>query len=169
MVLETGQVRAVGNDRQPQVESAIGHRRLDALAIHIDQVDLHLRVTALEARQQRRQEVAEHCIRGADTHLALHYMAEEQWFTQGVLQSVEDVPGVLGELVPLGGQRHAIGQALEQADAQALFQLQDRRGNRRLRNMHLERGLGELASIRRRHEVTELTHGNIFAFRHLLF
>lgn len=100
MMLEARQVRAIGNDRQPQIEPTLGNGRLDALTTHIDQVDFHLGIAALETGQQCRQEITEYRIRRPDAHLALHAMAEEQRFTQGILQGIEDMPGMLRELVP---------------------------------------------------------------------
>ena len=96
-------------------------------------------------------------------------MAEKQRFTESVLQRVENVPRMLGKLVAFSGQRHAMGQAVEQADAQGLFQMQHRRSNRRLRYMRLQRRLGKLAGVGGGNEIAQLAHGNIFAFRHLIF
>ncbi|MNR37989.1 hypothetical protein D3C85_1560580 [compost metagenome] len=79
------------------------------------------------------------------------------------------MPRVLGKLVTLGGQSHAIGSALEQGNTQRFFQLQHRCGDRRLRNVHLERGLRELTSISCGDKVAQLPHGNIFGSGHLFF
>ncbi|MNL45537.1 hypothetical protein D3C87_1681920 [compost metagenome] len=139
------------------------------MAVHVDQVDLDLRVAAFEACQQRWQKIAEHRVRGTHAHDSLHGVAEKQRFTEGVLQRVENMPRMLGKLVAFCGQRHAMGQAVEQADAQGLFQMQHRRSNRRLRYMRLQRRLGKLAGVGGGNEIAQLAHGNIFAFRHLIF
>lgn len=169
MVSETVQVRRIGDNCQAQVEVAIAQGRFNALAVHVDQVDLYLRVATFEACQQRWQKVTEHRVGGTHTHGSLHRMAEKQRFTESVLQRVENVPRMLGKLVAFSGQRHAMGQAVEQADAQGLFQMQHRRSNRRLRYMRLQRRLGKLAGVGGGNEIAQLAHGNIFAFRHLIF
>lgn len=158
-----------GNNRQAQVEVAVAQSGFDALAVHVDQVDLDLRVAALEARQQRRQKIAQYRVRGADTHSAVHGVAEKQRLTERVLQGVENVSRMLRELVAFRSQRHAMGQAVEQADTHGLLQMQHRGRDRRLRNMRLECRLGKLASVGGSHEIAQLAHGNVIAFCHLIF
>src|SRR3989344_7847630 len=99
LVSEPLQVWCVGDYRQAQVEIAIAQGFLNAVTVHVDQVDLNLRVATFEARQQRRQKIAQHRVRGAHSYGALHGVTEKKRFTEGVLQGVEDVPRMLGKLV----------------------------------------------------------------------
>ncbi|MNP66006.1 hypothetical protein D3C76_1616500 [compost metagenome] len=74
------------------------------MTVHVDQVDFHLWVATFEARQQRGQKIAQNRVRGAHTYGALHGVTVKQRFTESVLQGVEDVPRMLGELVAFSGQ-----------------------------------------------------------------
>ncbi|MNT23150.1 hypothetical protein D3C72_1585620 [compost metagenome] len=102
------------------------------MAIYVDEFDLHLRIAALESCKQRWQEVAQHRVGSPHTHASPCRVAEEQRLAQGVLQRIEDMPRMLGKLIAFGRQCHAIGQAVEQANAHSLFQMLHRGGNGRL-------------------------------------
>ncbi|MNQ58320.1 hypothetical protein D3C85_725160 [compost metagenome] len=98
------QVRCVGDNRQAQVKVAIAQGFFNALAVHVDEVDLDLRVTAFETGQQCRQKITEYGVGGTHAHGSLHGMAKKQRLAERVLQGVEDVPRMLGKLVAFSGQ-----------------------------------------------------------------
>ena len=63
---------------------------------------------------------------------------------------------MLEEARTLGGERYARRLAVEQADAQIILELLDRRGDRGLRDIELDRRLAHLAGIGGGDEITHL-------------
>jgi len=64
------------------------------------------------------------------------------------------------KLMALVGQGHALGVAIEQADADFLLQLLDRQGQGRLRDVHRLGGSRDGARLGHGDEVTDLTQSH---------
>ena len=141
-----GDGHALADDAE--VEPAGEHFLDDPLCVLDPQRDLDLRVLALEAAEDRRQEVdADHEARPESQRAA----CETFEFVESLLhlfEVVQDARRRLEHDLAGGGQRGAAPDAIEQPDAELLFQRVDLRAHRGLGELEVLRGAGEALELR---------------------
>jgi hypothetical protein len=94
----------------------------------------------------------------ADIDLPGHHIVVGQRVLFELLGHAQQFLGLAVETCAAGGQGHALSMmADQQLHAEAVFQAFDRRGNRRLRDVQLARGLGDAAAFDSGDEVFQLT------------
>ncbi len=105
-----------------------------------------------------RQEVADYRVAGCQAQQAAGAYVRQR-AVQRIVDAAQDDVGAVEE-VPAGfGQVHALGGALEQQHAEHGLQLFDGRGDRRLGNIEVEGGLGDLADFGSGDKVAHLAQG----------
>ena len=149
VLVEEGQVEAPGGEALHQF-----------LLLAVAYADLHPRIGLAKAGDQARQVERGDRLEAADVDLPCDHVV----IGQGVLLELVGHPqqflGLAVEARAGGGQRHALGVvADEQLHAEAFLQTLHRRGDRRLGDVQLARGLGHAAAFHGGHEILELPQG----------
>src|SRR5690606_4017351 len=106
--LQAAEIAGVGYYRQTHVQLTRSDGGLDATPLHIDQINLDIRIITLEPRQQVRQEVTQHSVRGPYPHHPAGCMTEKERLAKGILQRIENMTYMLQELVALRREADAV-------------------------------------------------------------
>jgi hypothetical protein len=121
-----------------QINAALLQGQLQGPPVHINQINLHLRIAALEAAEQIRQEVAQDGIGRGDADRAARGLGNQACMPHGVIDGIHHVPGVVKKHLPRRRQRNAMRQAVEQLDLELLLKALHRAGDGGLRHMFLQ-------------------------------
>ena len=150
----------VGEDQHAHIDLAADQQMLDVRALILHHADFHIGVGALEAGEQVGQVITGHQAGHADDQLPGHLVGALLQAALGVVDGGQDQVRLAQELMALVGQGHALGVAVEQVDADFLFQLLDRQGQGRLRNKRGLRSGGDRTGLGHGDEVADLTQGH---------
>ncbi|MNE76818.1 hypothetical protein D3C80_1730790 [compost metagenome] len=99
---------------------------LDIGSFVLNHLDGYIGIGRLEALKQLHQEIPRHQAGDADGQFATQAFGAQLQAALGIIHRCQDQVGLAQELVPLVGQVHSLGVALEQPDANVGFQLLDR-------------------------------------------
>ncbi|MCY1301454.1 hypothetical protein D9M69_526790 [compost metagenome] len=148
----------VAGQHHGHVEAPVEQPLLDVHALLLVQVQLQLRIRLRQSLQVVRQEVAHHRVAGGDVHAAAD-VGVRQRAVQRVVDAAQDRVGVVEEVPAVVGQHHALRRAGEQGGAEQAFQFLDGAGHGRLRDVQVDRRLGNLPDLGRGDEVADLAQG----------
>ncbi len=154
----------VGDDQQRQVELAADQHVFDVAALVLDQADLDPGKQLAEPAEQVGQEIAGHHRGDADRHAALGLVLVGADTPGHVGDRADDRAGVAQELVPLAGQGHALGMAVEQGDPGFQLKRADRVGHRALRNADRARPTRDRARLGHGDKVADLAKCDVHRF-----
>src|SRR5690606_18846874 len=87
-VLQAAEIAGVGYYSQTHVQLIRSDGGLDATPLHINQINLDIRIITLEPRQQVRQEVTQHSVRGPYPHHPAGCMTEKERLAKSILQRI---------------------------------------------------------------------------------
>ena len=133
---------------------------LDVRALVLHYPDLDVGIRTLETSEQIRQVITGHQTGHADDQLPGDLIGALLQAAFGVVHGRQNQVRLTQELVTLMGERHALGVAIEQADADFLLQLLDGQGQGRLGNERGLRGGGDRAGLGNGDEMADLTQGH---------
>ncbi|MCY1285144.1 hypothetical protein D9M69_384580 [compost metagenome] len=150
--------RQVAGQHYGHVEAPVEQPLLDVHAFLFVQVQLQLRIGLRQPLQMVRQEVAHHRVAGGDVHAAAD-MGVRQRAVQCVIHAAQDRIGVVEEVPAVVGEGHSLRRAGEQGGAEQAFQFLDGAGYRRLRDVQVDRRLGNLSDLGGGDEVADLAQG----------
>jgi hypothetical protein len=95
-------------------------------------------------------------IRRADADLTLGRIGEEVDILHALAQIIEDRDAALGQRLAVGGRDDAAAAAIDQLDGERIFQLDDRLGDRGLRDREPPGGLAHAAGLDDREQDIEV-------------
>jgi hypothetical protein len=122
-----------------QVDSAVVER----------QVDFDAGVVAQEARDQGREVAVAERHRRVHAQFATQHGVQFAYRVFRFVERIDDRAGAGGERAAGFGQADAAGRALEQADAEMVFEIADVLGDHGARQFQVARGGGEVQAISR--------------------
>ena len=146
-----------GQGRQDDIELALQQLADQRLRQRLAQLQLDMRMTAGQRRQDARQEIRRDGGDDAEAERSAHHLA-------GMPAVVEEIPCLgqdalrpAGDLPPFRCQADAGGTALHQGDAKDRLQLAHLHGQGRLRHGHSFGGTAEMQVAGKRIEIAQLS------------
>src|SRR3546814_8382018 len=85
----------IGQQPYAQIYAFLGQRHLHRGSVHIDQINLDLRIAALETAKQIGQKITQHGVGGRQPYGALGRLRQERGMAHGVVDRIHDMAGMM--------------------------------------------------------------------------